>query len=77
MPTYIIISCTLDTETIICMMNKNLPAYLWYTLKEQGFPEDFIMDILKKSCKAATVADQFKYKWDEENKSLISEKDKE
>jgi hypothetical protein len=34
MPTNIIIPCTLDAKTIICMMNKNLPAYLWYTLKE-------------------------------------------
>jgi hypothetical protein len=51
MPAYIIIIIpfTLDAETIICMMNKNLSAYLlWYTLKEQGFPEDFITDILKK-----------------------------
>jgi hypothetical protein len=57
MPTYIIILCTLNANTIICMTNKNLPAYLWYLLKEQGFPEDFTMDILKKFCKAATVVD--------------------
>jgi hypothetical protein len=35
------------------------------------------MDILKKSCKAATIADQFKYKWDKETKSLILENNKE
>ena len=60
MPTFIIIPSTLDAKAIICMMNKNLPAYLWHTLLDQGFPEDFITNLLNSSCEAATVADCFK-----------------
>jgi hypothetical protein len=55
-PTYIIIPNTPDAETMICMMNKNLPAYLWHTFLEQGFPAAFVKELLKKSCEATALA---------------------
>ncbi len=75
-PTHVVIPNTKDAEAILGMMNRNLPAYLCYTLQEQGFPDDFIKALLERSCKAATVAESFNYQWDKATKTLTSEKDK-
>jgi hypothetical protein len=56
-PTHIIIPNTPEAERLVGMMNKNLPAFLSNMLKEQGFPKEFIKDLIKKSCEASLVAD--------------------
>jgi hypothetical protein len=61
---------------IVCMLNKNLLAYLHFTLKEQGFLSEFVKTLLDKACKAATVATSYKYKWDETAHNLVSDDDK-
>jgi hypothetical protein len=73
MPTCIIIPNTPDAETMICMMNKNIAAYLQYTLIEQGFSQDFVKSLLEKLCEAATPTEHFKYRCNKEAKLIISE----
>lgn len=75
-PTYVVIPNTKDAEVILSMMNRNLPAYLCFTLHELGFPDDFIKSLVERACEAATVAKSFKYQWDETTKSLTSKKEK-
>jgi hypothetical protein len=52
-PTMIIILITSEAEKMALMTNKNLPAFLWYMLREQVMPEDFIKDLLHKTCEAS------------------------
>jgi hypothetical protein len=63
-PTTIIIPITAKAERMSLMMNKNLPAFLWHMLHDQGMPEDFIKDLLGKLCKAYLVANVYKCTWD-------------
>jgi hypothetical protein len=63
-PTHIIIPNTPKAECLVGMMNKNLPAFLSNMSKEQGLPEEFIDDLIKKSCKASLMADMHHCKWD-------------
>jgi hypothetical protein len=55
-PTYVIIPNTPKAKWLVGMMNKNLPALLWHMLLEQGLPEQFLKDLIKKSCEACMVA---------------------
>ncbi len=72
-PTYIIIPNTPEAERMVGMMNKNLLAYLWHMLIEQGPPEDFITSLLNKSCMATMLAKATKCKWDSNTRTLTTE----
>ncbi len=63
-PTYIIIPNTPEAERMVGMMNKNLPAFLWHMLTEQGLPDQFIKDLLNKLCEASMLAEVTKCTWD-------------
>jgi hypothetical protein len=67
LPMHLIIPNTPEAEQLISMMNQNLPAFLVNVLKEQGFPEEFIDDLLKNSCKAMMLAKMHQCKWDPVN----------
>jgi hypothetical protein len=54
-PTYVIIPNTPEEEWMAGMTNKNLATFLWHMLLEQGLPEQFITDLIKKSCEACMV----------------------
>jgi hypothetical protein len=53
MPTYVVIPSTPEAERMLLMMNKNLPAFLWYMLLEQGYSKQFIKDLLQRTCEAS------------------------
>ncbi len=72
-PTHIIIPNTPEAERMVGMMNKNLLAFLWHILIEQGLPEDFITGLLNKSCEATMLAKATKCKWDSNSRTLITE----
>jgi hypothetical protein len=80
-PTTIIIPITAKAERMSLMMNNNIPPFLWHMLRDQGMPEDFIKDLLGKSCKASLVANVYKCTWDQTTRTLTTkeeeEKDKE
>ncbi len=49
-PVQAVIPNTSKAERMILMTNKNVPAYIGHVLKEQGMPEPFLMELVKKSC---------------------------
>jgi hypothetical protein len=57
------------------MMNKNLPVFLLNELKEQGLPNDFIDDLLKKSCEVMILAKMYQCKWDPGSQFLTTEEE--
>ncbi len=72
MPTYVVIPNTPEAERMLLMMNKNLPAFLWHMLVEQGLPKEFIKDLLSCTCEASMVAEMHKCKWDEGTRTLTT-----
>ncbi len=72
-PTYIIIPNTPEAERMVGMMNKNLPAFLWHMLTEQGLPDQFIKDLLNQSCKASMLAEVTKCTWEAGSRTLTTE----
>jgi hypothetical protein len=57
------------------MMKKNLPAFLWQMLLDQVLEEDFIKDLILKSCKALLVAIMSTCSWDATPRSLTMPKE--
>jgi hypothetical protein len=72
-PTHIIIPNTPEAEQLVGMMNKNLPAFLFHTLKEQGLPKDFIDSLLRNSCEATMLANMSQCTWDSVNWVLTTD----
>ncbi len=75
MPTHLVVPNMPEAEHLTGMMNKNLPAFLFHTLKEQGLPDKFIDKLLQKSCKAAMLADMNHCNWDVVNRVLTTKED--
>jgi hypothetical protein len=75
MPMHLVVPNTPEAERLTGMMNKNLPAFLFHTLKEQGLPDEFIDKLLQKSCEATMLADMHCCKWDAVNQALTTEED--
>ncbi len=72
MPNYVVIPNTPMVERMLLMMNKNLPAFLWHMLVEQGLPKEFIKDLLSRTCEASMVAEMHTCKWDEKTRTLTT-----
>ncbi len=72
MPTYIVIPNTPEAERMLLMMNKNLPAFLWHMLLEQGLPKEFNKDLLTCTCEASMLAKMHKCQLDEETRTLTT-----
>ncbi len=70
--THLIVPLTSEAERLVGMMNKNLPAFLWHTLLEQGFPEEFITKLIQGTCKVALVTEMHKCKWDSSTQTLTT-----
>ena len=67
-----------EAERMVCMMHKNLPAFLHlhHMLLDVGFTNDFIKKFLKKTCKTLLVGDIPLCKWDSDTHTLITPADK-
>ncbi len=63
-PVYVVIPQAEEAEQMIGMMHKNLPAFLFHLLTKVGFIDDFIKDLLKRTCEASLVAEMPLCKWD-------------
>jgi hypothetical protein len=73
MPMHLVVPNTPEAEHLIGMMNKNLPAFLFHTLKEQGLPDKFINKLLQKLCEATMLANMHRCKGDAANRVLTTE----
>ncbi len=74
MPMHLVIPNTPEAKRLIGMMNKNLPAFLFHMLKEQGLPNKFLNELPQKSCEATMLTDMHCCKWDATNR-VITTKD--
>jgi hypothetical protein len=74
-PTYLTVPLASKAERLVGMMNKNLPAFLWHMLREQGFQEDFITKLIKGACEATQVNEMHKCKWDSSTQTLTTPKE--
>jgi hypothetical protein len=58
-------------------MNKNFPAYIGNVLKDQGLPEGFLFELVKRSCCPVMVAELNQCTWDSDTSSLTTKQDAE
>ncbi len=72
MPTYVVIPNTPEVKRMLLMMNKNLPAFLYHMLLEQGLPEEFIKDLLARTCEASMLGEMHNCQWDKETCTLTT-----
>jgi hypothetical protein len=64
-----------EAKQMVLMMNKNLPAYIGNALRDQGLPEDFLMDLLKQSCCSTLFTEMDTCLWDPETGVLTTQRE--
>ena len=74
-PVQAVIPNTPEAERMILMMNKNVPAYIGNVLKDQGMPEPFLMELVKKSCCPTQISDMASCTWDSDSGSLTTQRE--
>lgn len=65
-----------EAETLVVKMNKNIAAFLIFTLQEEGLPEELLKRIMKASCDADTYVTALACQWDDEYKTVLLPKEK-
>jgi hypothetical protein len=60
---------------MILMMNNNFSVYVGNALKDQGLPEDFLMDLLKQSCCQTMMSKVHLCGWDSETGVLTTHRE--
>ena len=73
----IVIPNTPEAETMVAMMNKQLPAYLTFYLHYLGMDKDFIRKILTRACFPVLMHEIYSCQWDKETKVLTNPGEKE
>jgi hypothetical protein len=70
-PVQVAIPNTPKAERMILMLNKNIPSYIGNVLKDQGLPESFLLDLVKKSCCPTTqLLEMANCTWDSDTGTL-------
>ncbi|KAL3799667.1 hypothetical protein ACHAW5_009172, partial [Stephanodiscus triporus] len=69
--------CTVkeDGQQMILMMNKNLPAYIGHALNDRGLPDDFIMDLLNRSCEQTLLSEMSTCTWNSDTGVLTTQRE--
>jgi hypothetical protein len=49
---------------MVLMINKNFPTYIGNALRDQGLPDDFLLELLKRSCYPTLVSEMASFTWD-------------
>jgi hypothetical protein len=71
-PVQAVIPNTPETERMIVMMNKNVPAYIGNVLKHQGMPESFMMELVKNFCCPTQVFEICNCTWEPDTGTLTA-----
>ena len=66
-PVQAVIPNTPEAERMILMMNKNVPSYVGNVLKDQGMPEAFLMELVRKSCCPTQLSEMANCTWDSDS----------
>jgi hypothetical protein len=74
-PVHVVIPQAEEAERMIGMMNKNLPAFLFHFLTDAGFTDEFLQELLRRTCEASLVAEVATCKWDNATRTLITRED--
>ncbi len=59
-----VIPNTPEAEQMVLMTNKNFPAYIGNALRDQGLPNDFLLELLKRSYCPTLVLEMASCTWD-------------
>ena len=73
----IVIPNTPESETMVAMMNKQLPAYLAFYLDDLGMDKDFIRKLLTRALCPALMHEMCSCQWNKETKVLTTPGEKE
>ncbi len=57
------------------MMNENLPAYVGHILKDQGLPNSYLLELVKRLCCPVMVAEINQCHWDPDSGTLTTKQD--
>ena len=68
----IVIPNTPEAETMVAMMNKQLPAYLKFYLDNPEMDKDFIRKILTRACCPELMHEIHSCQWNKETKVLTT-----
>ncbi len=74
-PVQTVVPNTPEAERMIAMMNKNFPVYVGNVPKDQGLPEDFLMELLERTCCHIMMAEIPNTMWDFETGTLTRDKE--
>ena len=74
-PVQVVIPNTPEAERMILMTNKNVPAYVGNVLKDQGMPETFLMELVRKSCCPTQISKMATCIWDLDSGSLTTQQE--
>ena len=61
---FVIVQNSADIESFLGRMNHQLPAFLRFYLKDRNLPEEFVNELLGKSCDVQLFTDSFNCTWD-------------
>ena len=67
---HIVVPNSPEAERMVVMMNKNLPAYVGNVLKDQGLPESYLFELVRRSCCPVMVAKISQCKRDQDTCTL-------
>jgi hypothetical protein len=59
-----VIPNTPEAKQMILMMNKNFPAYMGQVLRDQGLPDDFLIELFNRSCCPTMISEMGSCTWD-------------
>ncbi len=74
-PVQAVLPNTPEAEHMIVMMNKNFPSYVGNFLKDQGPPEEFLMEFFRQSCCQTMIAKITLPHWNSDRGTLTTAKE--
>jgi hypothetical protein len=76
-PVHIVFPNSQEAERMVIMMNKNLPAYVGHVLKDQGLPDSYLLELVKRLSCPVMVAEINQCHWDPDSGTLTTKQDAE
>jgi hypothetical protein len=67
-----VIPNTPEAKQMILMMNKNFPAYVGHVLRNQGLPDDFLIELFNRSCCPTMILEMGLCMWDSDSGILTT-----
>ena len=75
-PVDVVVGRCKEAEDMIAQLNDNIAAYLTFVLRAQGVSDQFLRELLRRSCDPSLVLEVSSCSWDEEAKRLVTPRTK-